>query len=491
MQSHVSVRTVTRREERPPGRVAGVAQADRLWAGPRHRISPPGSRRPRREHGCERRWAPGRSADDLGQGATAHDRARVLRDDVGTRAGLVVAALDQQPLRFGAGPGALQREAAAHALTSNIWHFEVRHGKPAAGSMSDEETAMAARVHALLPKNRRKEHVIVDFREPLSSEKISGTIRPVQVIDVTVPVVRGTDLTTTFYRPPPSPWPLQIVIAAAVAIITTSIAAAFIASRVARPLYQLAESATQAARGAKAEHVPEEGPDDVRLAARAFNVMTDQVTRTLARQRQLLSAVGHDLRTPITAMRISAEFIDDVEVRERLQKNLEELQDLTDAVLSAARGAGWEAMRKVDLSALIESVCADLEDMDKPVTWDAHEAAPLMCRPSEIRRAARNLIENAVAYGGKAEVHLAVTPDIYEIVVEDEGPGIADEDRERVFEPFVRLESSRSSETGGSGLGLTLVKAIAEGHGGTVTLTNRPGGGLRACLCLPRAALGA
>ncbi|HSC61734.1 MAG TPA: ATP-binding protein [Rhizomicrobium sp.] len=386
---------------------------------------------------------------------------------------------------------AKQREAAAHALTSNIWHFEVRHGKPAAGSMSDEETAMAARVHALLPKNRRKEHVIVDFREPLSSEKISGTIRPVQVIDVTVPVVRGTDLTTTFYRPPPSPWPLQIVIAAAVAIITTSIAAAFIASRVARPLYQLAESATQAARGAKAEHVPEEGPDDVRLAARAFNVMTDQVTRTLARQRQLLSAVGHDLRTPITAMRISAEFIDDVEVRERLQKNLEELQDLTDAVLSAARGAGWEAMRKVDLSALIESVCADLEDMDKPVTWDAHEAAPLMCRPSEIRRAARNLIENAVAYGGKAAVHLAVTPDIYEIVVEDEGPGIADEDRERVFEPFVRLESSRSSETGGSGLGLTLVKAIAEGHGGTVTLTNRPGGGLRACLCLPRAALGA
>jgi signal transduction histidine kinase len=386
---------------------------------------------------------------------------------------------------------ARQRVAAAHALTSNIWHFEVHHGKALVSPMTDDEASMANHVRTLLPKERSRNGVSVKIRQPRADERISGTLRPVNVIDVTVPVVRGTFLTTTLYRPPPSPWPLQIVIAAVVAIITTSIAAAFIASRVARPLYQLAASAVQAARGAKAEHVPEEGPDDVRNAAHAFNVMTDQVARTMARQRQLLSAVGHDLRTPITAMRISAEFIEDIEVRERLQKNLEELQDLTDAVLSAARGAGWEAMRKVDISALIESVCTDLEDLDKPVTWEAHNAAPLMCRPNEIRRAVRNLVENAVAYGGKATVHLAGTPEIYEIIVEDEGPGIGEEDRVRVFEPFVRLESSRSSETGGSGLGLTLVKAIAEGHGGTISLENRPGGGLRASLRLPRAELGA
>ncbi|HEY2033695.1 MAG TPA: ATP-binding protein [Rhizomicrobium sp.] len=386
---------------------------------------------------------------------------------------------------------AKQRDAAARALTSNIWRFQVHHGKPVHSAMNDDERAMAARVSAQLPKTRVRQDVVVDFRDPRNEEVLRDGTRPVSVIDITVPVVRGTELTTTFYRPPSPPWPLQIVIAAIVAIVTTSIAAAFIASRVARPLYQLAASATQAARGAKAEPVPEEGPDDVRRAAHAFNVMTDQVARTLARQRQLLSAVGHDLRTPITAMRISAEFIEDAEVRERLQKNLEELQDLTDAVLSAARGAGWEAMRKVDLSALIESVCADLEDMNQPVTWAAHEPAPLMCRPSEIRRATRNLIENAIAYGGRAEVKLAVTPEMYEIVVEDQGPGIAEKDCARVFEPFVRLETSRSSETGGSGLGLTLVKAIAEGHGGTVILENRQGGGLRACLCLPRVALGA
>jgi signal transduction histidine kinase len=386
---------------------------------------------------------------------------------------------------------AKQRDAAAHALSTNIWQFAIYHGAPLKTSMNGDEQALAARVRVLMPKKKLAENVLVKFGDPRMAQRLQDGARPIQVINVTVPVVRGTELTTTLLRPPVAPWPLQIIIAAIVAILTASLAAAFIARRVARPLSQLAASASTAARGGKAVLVPEEGPDDVRRAARAFNAMTDQVSRTMERQRQLLSAVGHDLRTPITALRISVEFIGDEEVRERLQKNLEELQDLTDAVLSAARGSGWEAMRKVDLAALIESVCSDLEDMNLPVTWTTHDAAPLMCRPSEIRRATRNLIENAIAYGGSAAVRLDETSKVYEIVVEDMGPGIAEADQVRVFEPFVRLETSRSAETGGSGLGLTLVKAIAEGHGGSITLENRPDGGLRARLCLPREALGA
>jgi signal transduction histidine kinase len=386
---------------------------------------------------------------------------------------------------------AKQREAAAHALSSNIWQFAIHRGAPLQEPMTQVEQALAARVTAITPKKRSSEGVLVKFGNVNDAPRLQNGDRPIQVIRITVPVVRGTELTTTLLRPAPTPWPMQIFIAAIVAILTTSLAAAYIARRVSRPLSELAASASTAARGGKAVLVPEEGPDDVRRAAHAFNAMTDQVSRTMERQRQLLSAVGHDLRTPITALRISVEFISDEEVRERLQKNLEELQDLTDAVLSAARGSGWEAMRKVDLAALIESVCTDLEEMGLPVTWTVHDTAPLMCRPSEIRRAARNLIENAVAYGGNAAVHLAETREVYEIVVEDCGPGIADADRNRVFEPFVRLETSRSAETGGSGLGLTLVKAIAEGHGGSITLENRPEGGLRARLCLPREALGA
>jgi signal transduction histidine kinase len=229
----------------------------------------------------------------------------------------------------------------------------------------------------------------------------------------------------------------------------------------------------------------------VRLAARAFNAMTDQVKRTLQSQRQLLSAVGHDLRTPITAMRITCEFIEDTDVRERMQKNLEELQELTEAVLSAASGAGGEQMRKIDLAALIESLCTDMDELGEPVSWESHAAAPINCRPNEIRRAVRNLIENAVVYGSKADVRLDAANGLYQIIVEDDGPGIADGDRTRVFEPFVRLEASRSTETGGSGLGLTLVKVIAEGHGGTIELENKEARGLRARLSLPRESVGA
>jgi signal transduction histidine kinase len=281
-------------------------------------------------------------------------------------------------------------------------------------------------------------------------------------------------------------WPAEVVIAAAMAIIVASAASAFIAGRVARPLSALAQAASVVAGGGTAPAVPEEGPDDVRNAAKAFNAMTDRVTRTLQSQRQLLSAVGHDLRTPLTAMRINLEFVDDSDLRERLSANLDELQALTESVLSAAKGTGGEAKRNIDLSALVESLCADLDDLGEPVTWEGHSSAPLACRPDEIRRAVRNLVENAVAYGRKAEVRIIECQSAYEILVDDDGPGISDDDKSRVFEPFVRLESSRNADTGGSGLGLTLVRAIAQGHGGAVVLENRPEGGLRAKLRLPR-----
>ncbi len=384
---------------------------------------------------------------------------------------------------------AKEREAAAKTMSVGLWRFHMRYGKVEPEPMTRAEAAMAERVRLALPAERAKQPVIVRFRTmPFPDQRMaqlngSPTGR---VVEITLPVVRNTDLVVTFFRPPPPPWPFQIAIAALAAIIVTSAAAALVANRMTRPLRELAAAASVAARGGAAHRVSESGPQDIHRAARAFNAMTDQVQRTMESQRQLLSAVGHDLRTPITAMRISTEFVDDAETRERLEKNLTELQELTEAVLDAARGAGWEQMRKIDLAALIESLCADLEEMGKPVTWSAHDAAPFTCRPNELRRAVRNLVENAIAYGKTADVHLTASPEAYVIVVEDTGPGIPEADRARVFEPFVRLETSRSMETGGSGLGLTLVKAIAEGHGGSIALEDRAEGGLRARLTLPR-----
>ncbi|MBV9061703.1 MAG: HAMP domain-containing protein [Alphaproteobacteria bacterium] len=382
---------------------------------------------------------------------------------------------------------AKQRENAAHALSSNVWDFRIRHGRAPEAAMSDAERPLAARIQGLLPKAKTRRTVLVKLRSPTAEEK-KRPRSPVSVTEITIPLVRGTQLITTFFETPPPSWPVQSIAAATVATVVTALAAGLLARRVARPLSKLAGAATEVARGGTAPRVPELGPEDVRRAAAAFNAMTDQVSRTMESQRQLLSAVGHDLRTPITAMRINTEFVDDADTRERLTKNIEELQELTEAVLSAAKGVGWEQMRRIDLAALVESLCADLEELGKPVTWETHGAAPLTCRPNEIRRAARNLIENAIAYGKKAEVHLEKTANTYDLIVDDEGPGIPESDRARVFEPFVRLEGSRSSETGGTGLGLTLVKAIAQGHGGTITLENRAEGGLRARLCLPREA---
>ncbi|HVP84734.1 MAG TPA: ATP-binding protein [Rhizomicrobium sp.] len=377
-----------------------------------------------------------------------------------------------------------QREKAMHAMDSPAWHFQILHGKTEPVPMTPGEQALADRARAMLPPQRARQPVTVKVTtNEQRKEGMRHNRRP--VIMITVPVVRGTQLVTTFYRPPSPPWPIETFIAALVAIVVTSIAAALVARRVARPLSKLSAAATLVAQGGAAPRVPEQGPEDVRRAASAFNTMTDQVSRTMESQRQLLSAVGHDLRTPITAMRINIEFVGDAELRERLEHNLEELQELTEAVLSAARGTGGEPMRNVDLAALVESLCADLDDMGKPVTWRPHDPAPVFCRPNEIRRAVRNLIENALAYGKEASVRIDGKSLGYEIVVEDKGPGIPEADRQRVFEPFVRLETSRNAETGGTGLGLTLVKTIAAGHNGTVTLENRAEGGLRAKLYLP------
>ena len=379
------------------------------------------------------------------------------------------------------------RVAAASALEGKFWRYQIRTGKPQPPlPMNAAEAKLAAKIRAALPERPANQAVEVHYRMFKMMSEHHPNAPDLPSIEFTVPVVRGTALIVTYVRPPGPPWPAEMIFAGILSTLVVSIAGVYLARKVARPLSKLADAAAIVAKGEPPPRVPEVGPDDVSRAAAAFNSMADQVTRTLASQRHLLSAVGHDLRTPITAMRINIEFVEDAELRERLQKNLDELHELTEAVLSAAKGTGGEARRQIDLSSLVDSICADLDDMGEPVTWEGHAAAPLSCRANEIRRAIRNLVENAVSYGKSAEVSLKDSPATYEVWVEDRGAGISAEDRQRVFEPFVRLEASRNGETGGTGLGLTLVKAIAEGHGGRVILEDRPGGGLRARLVLPR-----
>ena len=384
------------------------------------------------------------------------------------------------------------RNIVVNSMSGRLWKFELVPTLKRALPMSQDEQTLSRHLGDLLPDKVPNQRLIsvqvnralTDFPADALPPHSSDSKIAIQAI---VPIDKDTMLTGIFVRPPAG-WPMEIFVAAVVAILVASLGAALVARRVVRPLSELTKAAAKVAVGSGAPHVQEEGPADVRNAAIAFNAMAEKVTRTLESQRHLLSAVGHDLRTPLTAMRINLEFVEDDELRDGLLRNLDELQALTEQVLAAAKGAGGEQRRNVDLSALVESLCTDLDEIGEPVSWANHGPAPIACRPNEIKRAVRNLVENAVAYGHKADVWIADSGDGYDVLVEDNGPGIPENDKQRVFEPFVRLESSRNAGTGGTGLGLTLVKAIAESHGGAVLLENRPGGGLRARMHLPRTA---
>lgn len=385
------------------------------------------------------------------------------------------------------------RLVVMRTMSFPYWRFREVAGDYGSKIMTPEEQVLARRLADALPAGHpRKRDVVVHLHEPLAD--IDPALRPIRtrqpnppddVIQTIVPISDKSAISGVLMRPTPD-WPVEIMVAAAIAVVVAAAAAAFMARRIMRPLSELTGAAAAMASGSGPPHVVEQGPEDVRNAAAAFNAMAEKVTRTLESQRHLLSAVGHDLRTPITAMRINLEFVEDGELRDGLMRNLDELQALTEQVLAAARGTGGERKRQVDLAALVESLCADLDDLGEPVHWAGHLPAPISCRPNEIRRALRNLVENAVAYGHKADVRIADLGGAYEVVIEDDGPGIPESDRQRVFEPFVRLESSRNEATGGTGLGLTLAKAIVEGHGGKVALENRTEGGLRARMRLPR-----
>ncbi|OYY90119.1 MAG: two-component sensor histidine kinase [Sphingomonas sp. 28-66-16] len=263
---------------------------------------------------------------------------------------------------------------------------------------------------------------------------------------------------------------------------------------ISRPLQSLANAARQFTPGAAAPALPEAGPADVRAVIAAFNALRLRVTAMLEEKDRMLGAIGHDLRTPLAALRVRIESVDDDDDRARMADTIDEMNRTLDDILSLARlGRPSEGVTDVDLAALVDAVVEDFVAIGSPVTFVEADRLKLALRPSLMRRAIRNLIENAVKYGRAAEVRLVPGKNQVAIVVADQGPGIPLDKIETVFDAFTRLESSRNRETGGAGLGLALARAIVREAGGDVTLVNRPangsdGGGLDATIILPRLA---
>ena len=281
-------------------------------------------------------------------------------------------------------------------------------------------------------------------------------------------------------------WTSGSLVSLGLAALMLALISVFIARRIAQPLRDLAISAEAFGRGQNLPPLPEDGPEEIKRTARSFNTMQSRLGRFVEDRTKMLAAIGHDLRTPLTSLRLRAEFVKDVDTQRKMIATIDELQSMTEAAISFARGeSDPEETRAIDLRALLGSICDDQADLGHPVTFTGGEKFTYHCRPDGLRRAIRNLIENAVRYGSEAKVSLRSSKSEIEIVVEDRGPGIPESMREKVFEPFVRLETSRNRETGGIGLGLSIVRAVARQHGGDVAFVNGKAG-MQAILALPR-----
>ncbi|MEG6504222.1 ATP-binding protein [Nitratidesulfovibrio sp. 1201_IL3209] len=288
-----------------------------------------------------------------------------------------------------------------------------------------------------------------------------------------------------------------------------------------RPLRMLADAADEFGAGLVRAPLPERGPLEIRRAAQAFNRMQDRIRQFVDERGRLLAAISHDLRTPVTRMRLRADQVEPPELRERFLADLDEIRDLLSTTIDFVRSTdSREATASVDVTALLESLAEDCRDLQMGqmgqightgqigqighMGQTGHTAPPqvritlhgaaegrpthIQAQPLALKRCLSNLLENAVRYGGgQVDIEVRDADDMLSVAIRDRGPGLPEQYTDKVFEPFFRVEHSRNRQTGGSGLGLSIARNIARQHGGDITLANREGGGLEALVRLPRA----
>jgi protein-histidine pros-kinase len=325
------------------------------------------------------------------------------------------------------------------------------------------------------------------------TDRATGVFAPADhggTAGVAVPVERDLNLIVSFEdQQPYSGPPDRLVLSYLLAIFIIAAAAAALAIRIAtRPLRAFANAARHLAANLDALPLLEEGPSEVREAAQAFNAMQAALKRDLDQRTQMLAAISHDLKTPLTRLALRAEEIPASPVRDRLARDVEAMSALVADGLEFARSLQLREPRvSVDLTALIDAIAGEAVDLGWEVTTAIPPGIALRCAPRALQRALWNLVENACLYGGSAAIQLAMTEGAVEIRIEDDGPGIAADMLERVFEPYVRADPSRSSEGGhaGTGLGLAIARNIIQSHGGTVILRRRSERGLVAVVTLP------
>lgn len=323
-------------------------------------------------------------------------------------------------------------------------------------------------------------------RMRIRSEDIPRTFRTTE-LTLAIELAPDSWLEARSRLPAPRPVPMSYILAALASMLAVGLGAVLIARQIGRPLADLASASRRLGAGDADVSVTPRGPDDIKRASEAFNVMAARLGRQMGRQRHMLWALSHDLRTPITALRLRAELLEDEALKQKMLQPLSEMETLTEQALALARaGASEETRETVDLAEIARTLCGELEELGVNIRAEANEPVRASCRPDEIARALRNLAENSSKYGGGGIMRVSREGENAIVEISDDGPGIPEDELKRVLEPFYRADAARSGH-GGAGLGLSIVQAIADGNGGRLALENRKPHGLSAKLILPAA----
>jgi signal transduction histidine kinase len=309
-----------------------------------------------------------------------------------------------------------------------------------------------------------------------------------QRYDVTVRFADGDSVTYRITRlPEGAPLPRNLFLNLALLVLLLVVVLYAAARNITRPLSDLARAADSVGRQVRPAQLQERGARELRDAAHAFNTMQDRLRRYLDSRTRVLAAMSHDLKTPLTRLRLQVETLEDTTLQARISRELDEMESMVREALSLFRGLDdGEPAAPVDIDALLAQLRAEFADMGGEVTVVGHALRSFTGRAQALKRCFTNLIANAIKFGTCAEVSVADTEQELVVRIRDRGPGIPPDELERVFEPFYRVESSRNRDSGGTGLGLSIARDIAQAHGGTLSVANLPAGGLEATLRLPR-----
>lgn len=273
-------------------------------------------------------------------------------------------------------------------------------------------------------------------------------------------------------------WVAPLLLTMALMILFIILIVSWVVRRLTKPLGALAEAAQKLGHGQDVGELVEEGTRDVRHVTQSFNQMNRKIKNFVDDRTKMLAAISHDLRTPITSLRLRAEFIEDKEMQGKILETLDEMQMMTEAALKFSKDSvSSEKTKETDLESLLESLVEDYEDMGAAVSLPEDEGRPQIVLPMRVmamKRALRNLMDNGLKYGEQVEVDFELIDGDKNVAIciRDSGPGIVEDELEKVFEPFYRLEKSRNKDTGGVGLGLSIARNIIRGHGGDVTIAN-------------------